>query len=396
MKPSLAPVVVSVDNVAKRFKIHTENSVKERLVSFRSSQAQEFWPLKGVSFEVAAGETVALIGRNGSGKSTLLKLIGGIIEPSEGLVEYRGRIAALIELGAGFHPDLTGKENIYLNAAVLGLTQSEVDERLDSIIEFSGISEFIDTQVKFYSSGMYVRLAFAVAVHTDPDVLIVDEVLAVGDEAFQAKCMDRIKAFQREGRTIIIVTHAMEQVAELCTRAIFIEDGYIRVDGKPDVAIEAFRKSLAQDHSLSTVVPEVAKQHEISILNAGIRPSIRNSLVFEQSEPITFFIDYESSRTIDRSVNCALQVDSTDGQLIFGTSAQSNGIEIQSPGRYTFEFALKTPSIGGGRYVASFALVDAEGRHVSSRLQFESFEVERSPKIWGPVRQDVDVTTVTV
>ncbi|WP_324274286.1 ABC transporter ATP-binding protein [Blastococcus brunescens] len=173
------------------------------------------------------------MGSNGSGKSTLLKVIGSIIQPTTGRVLRRGRLAALLELGAGFHPELTGRENVYLNAAILGMTRVETDRHFDAIVDFSGIESFIDTQVKFYSSGMYVRLAFAVAVHVDPDLLLVDEVLAVGDEPFQRKCMDQIRSFQEEGRTIVLVSHSADQVGDLCDRAVLLRDGRMEFDGAP-------------------------------------------------------------------------------------------------------------------------------------------------------------------
>src|SRR6478735_1236424 len=190
------PVVVEVRDLSKRFVIRKEKSLKERVVNFGRSNLhkEDFWALRDVSFEIESGTSVGLIGPNGSGKSTLLKLIGGILQPTSGTVATRGRMAALLELGAGFHPDLTGRENVYLNASILGLSTAQTDKYFDAIVDFSGIERFIDTQVKFYSSGMYVRLAFAVAVHVDPDILLVDEVLAVGDEPFQRKCMDRIRA----------------------------------------------------------------------------------------------------------------------------------------------------------------------------------------------------------
>jgi ABC-2 type transport system ATP-binding protein len=200
--------------------------------------------LSGVSLDIHAGTTIGLIGHNGSGKSTLLKVIGGIIQPTSGSVEQRGRVAALLELGAGFHPDLTGSENVYLNASVLGLSRSETRAQFDAILEFSGVGSFIDTQVKFYSSGMYVRLAFAIAVHTDPDILLVDEVLAVGDEKFQQKCLDKIKEFQAQGRTIIIVSHALDQISSLCDRVVVMNRGQMAFDGLPITAVERFRELL--------------------------------------------------------------------------------------------------------------------------------------------------------
>lgn len=232
MKNQSTPIV-RVRNIGKSFKVTHHNSLKERIVDFGRYRktVENFHALDNVSFDLNVGETLGLVGHNGSGKSTLLKIIGGIIDPSAGEVLRRGRMAALLELGAGFHPDLTGRENIYLNAAILGLGKNETDKVFDEIVDFSGIENFIDTQVKFYSSGMYVRLAFSVAVHVDPDLLLVDEVLAVGDQPFQDKCMQRIRDFQAEGRTIILVTHSAGQVRDICSRTIVMDQGKLVFDG---------------------------------------------------------------------------------------------------------------------------------------------------------------------
>ena len=204
---------IEVDDVSKRFRIYREkpSSLKQRFLSGRV-RAEDFWALRDVTFDVDEGESLALIGHNGSGKSTLLKVIAGILRPTEGTVRQRGRIAALLELGAGFHPELTGKENVYLNASFLGLSRRETDAVYDDIVAFAELDDFMGTAVKFYSSGMLVRLGFACAVHVDPDILLIDEVLAVGDESFQARCLDRVRSFQRQGRTIILVTHALDMV----------------------------------------------------------------------------------------------------------------------------------------------------------------------------------------
>ncbi|UOY01219.1 ABC transporter ATP-binding protein [Blastococcus sp. PRF04-17] len=237
------PAVIQVEGLSKRFVIRKDKSIKERIVNAAMSRRhrEDFWALRDVDLTIDAGTTVGLIGPNGSGKSTLLKAIGGIIQPTSGTVLRRGRLAALLELGAGFHPDLTGRDNVYLNAAILGLTRQQTDRHFDAIVDFSGIEKFIDTQVKFYSSGMYVRLAFAVAVHVDPDILLVDEVLAVGDEPFQRKCLDRIKRFQHEGRTIVLVTHALDQVVEICNRAVVLENGRVLADGTAREATKVLR-----------------------------------------------------------------------------------------------------------------------------------------------------------
>ena len=194
-------------------------------------KSETFEALKDITFSVEQGETLGIIGRNGSGKSTLLSILAGVTLPSGGSVTVRGRIASLLELGAGFHPILTGRENIYLNGAILGMTKEEIDARFDDIIAFSEIGEFIDTEVKFYSSGMYLRLAFAVAVHTDPDVFLVDEILAVGDEPFQRKCITRIKELVAAGKTLVVVSHDLNLVQDICSRGIVMEKGRLAFDG---------------------------------------------------------------------------------------------------------------------------------------------------------------------
>lgn len=226
--------IIEIENVSKRFVIHKEKSLKERLLNFRLSQShkEDFYALKNISLDISVGESLGLVGHNGSGKSTLLKVIGGILYPTSGVVRRRGRIAALLELGTGFHPDLTGRQNIFLNGSLMGLSRIEIDKHLDSIIDFSGIEEFIDTPVKFYSSGMYVRLAFSVAVHSDPDLLIVDEVLAVGDQPFQEKCFERMREFQKQGRTIVLVSHSSEQIKSFCDRVALLHHGDLKFVGK--------------------------------------------------------------------------------------------------------------------------------------------------------------------
>ncbi|BDZ51507.1 ABC transporter ATP-binding protein [Frondihabitans sucicola] len=239
--------VITMNEVSKRFIIRKEKSLKERLVNFGRSRKhkEDFWALRDLTLDIEAGTTVGLIGANGSGKSTLLKVIGGIIQPTKGTVRRRGQLAALLELGAGFHPDLTGRENVFLNGAILGLSQKQIEGYFDSIVDFSEIRDFIDTQVKFYSSGMYVRLAFAIAIHVDPDVLLVDEVLAVGDEPFQKKCLDKIKEFQQEGRTIVLVTHDLTTVEEMCDRAIVLSHGQVIFDGGSVDGVAALRANFA-------------------------------------------------------------------------------------------------------------------------------------------------------
>ena len=250
---------VRVEGVAKKFRLYHERaySLKERIVNFRRARYEEFWALKDVSLEIAHGETAGLVGPNGSGKSTLLKLTAGIIRPTAGRIETHGRIASLLELGAGFHPDLTGRENVYLNASILGLTRKETDRHFDEIVAFSELETFIDTQVRHYSSGMYIRLGFAVAIHVNPQILIVDEVLAVGDESFQKKCLDRIRQFQSEGRTIVFVTHALGTVEDVCNRAFLLYQGRLAHEGDPREVVGEYRRRV-QAEAQGAIRVEVA------------------------------------------------------------------------------------------------------------------------------------------
>jgi ABC-2 type transport system ATP-binding protein len=236
---------IEVSDISKQFVLRHTRSIKEAVVWLAKGRkgdlSEKFHALKNVTVEVKTGETVALLGLNGSGKSTLLKHISGVMLPDSGTVKTRGRVAGLIEVGAGFHPDLSGRDNVFLNGAILGMTEQQVKERFDDIVEFSEIGQFIDTEVKFYSSGMYLRLAFSVAVHTDPEVFLIDEILAVGDEPFQRKCIDKIQELAREGKTLVVVSHDLDLVSRICERGILLEHGNMKFDGPIDAAVALLR-----------------------------------------------------------------------------------------------------------------------------------------------------------
>ncbi|MWB99240.1 ABC transporter ATP-binding protein [Agromyces seonyuensis] len=383
------PVVVDIAEVSKRFTIRKDNSLKERIVTLGRAGRQhreDFWALRGVTTEVRAGQTIGLIGHNGSGKSTLLKVIGGIIEPSSGSVSRRGRIAALLELGAGFHPDLTGRENVYLNGSVLGLGRDEISERFDDIVAFSGIGDFIDTQVKFYSSGMYVRLAFAVAVHTDPDLLLVDEVLAVGDEAFQRKCLDKIRSFQQEGRTIVLVSHSLGQVAELCDRVILLNQGEVVVDGEPLEAIAAFRDIL-EDRRVAEVGSDGVPPRQVARVISG-EVSVQGRAPGEHLRPgddIVITSTFEHDEGIDDWV-CAIQIDNEHGQVIYGASTIVSGYQLERlEGRRAVDLTIADARFGEGKYFVNVSLMDFAGRHLHDIPQATSFTVRTEGHSRGPV-----------
>lgn len=235
---------IEVKNMTKQFDVYSDkaSTLKEKLLFWKRANKEIRVVLKDINLDIKKGETVALIGTNGSGKSTLLKLMTKIIYPTKGVVETQGKLTSLLELGAGFHPDFSGRENIYFNASIFGLSRKEIDRRLKDIIEFSELSEFIDNPVRTYSSGMYMRLAFSVAINVDADILLIDEILAVGDQHFQDKCFKKLEELRDSNRTIVIVTHSLESVKKLCNRAIWIKDGNVKMDGETKKVIEKYLK----------------------------------------------------------------------------------------------------------------------------------------------------------
>lgn len=380
------PVVVSAKWVSKRFVLRKDNSIKERLVTAgrRGRQhREEFMALQGINLEIEAGTTVGLIGHNGSGKSTLLKLIGGIVEPSGGEIWRRGRLAALLELGAGFHPDLSGRDNVFLNASILGLTHDETVARFDEIVEFSGIGDFIDTQVKFYSSGMYVRLAFAVAVHTDPDILLVDEVLSVGDEAFQAKCLDKIRIFQAEGRTIILVTHNLGQVADLCDRAVLLNRGVMVFDGAPREAISVFRDYLEGRRTEQTFD---GRQEEVGSVGQ-VSAEVVQSEISSSSQDLEVHTELWYSQKVD-DWELVVQVDTPYGQAVYVSSSGTGGELSPLMGNRKVKTVIRDIKLGPGDYFVSVFVLDGVGRHIIDAVHVTSFEVAGEERGGGILRAD--------
>lgn len=378
--------IVQVDDVTKRFVLRKEKTLKERLLNFGRSNLHkdDFFALRNVSLEIDSGTTVGLIGPNGSGKSTLLKTVGGILKPTSGTVRRRGRMAALLELGAGFHPDLTGRENVYLNAAILGLSRQETDEYFEDIVEFSGIPEFIDTQVKFYSSGMYVRLAFAVAVHVNPDLLIVDEVLAVGDEPFQRKCLNRIRQFQEAGKTIVLVSHALEQVAELCNRVVVLEHGRIVFDGNPASGIRRLRDGF--DSLYDSPAPGMSDSSDSpgKIVGLTVIDGVTGQPV--ESCPsqgnLAVNVWFETERPV-ADLNCHLEIETPLGHRVF--TASTEDFELTLPavsGLQGVRFMLPHISLGSGTYLVSCALTSTALGELTRDSNIAHFSVS-TPKNFG-------------
>jgi lipopolysaccharide transport system ATP-binding protein len=305
---------ITIENLGKKYSIgrqrasgdgmrHAiENAMRQPIAWFRSRREAklkqvDFWALRGVSLEIKRGEVVGIIGSNGAGKSTLLKLLSRITVPTEGSIRVHGRVASLLEVGTGFHPELTGRENIFLNGAILGMSRAEISRKFDQIVEFAGIDEFLDTPVKRYSSGMYVRLAFAVAAHLDPEILIVDEVLAVGDAAFQKKCLGKMESFAGDGRTILFVSHNVEAVRTLCHRVIWMRDGRVYKDGDADEVIGDYFDNIATEKIQALTSPEYGLSVERVVLKNDLGEERRQ---FRPGEDLIVEINYDAQKPLER------------------------------------------------------------------------------------------------
>ncbi len=354
---------ISIQGVSKRFRINQDrqSSLKERAVHLGRKKRghKDFWALRDIDLDIAQGETVGLLGHNGSGKSTLLKCVGGILSPTTGEIRVRGRIASLLELGAGFHPDLTGRENVYLNASILGMARRDIETRFDDIVAFAELESFIDKQVKHYSSGMYVRLGFAVAINVEPDVLLVDEVLSVGDEAFQQKCLERVRGFQRDGRTIIFVSHAADLVRRICDRVMVLDHGETVTVGDPMESILVFREKLLGEHlgvghvlehghriTRAIRIEEVEVRWEGSDHRRTLRPG----------EAVTVSVRYECDNPSD-DVAFALQVRDTADTVVYGCNSDVLGQPVDRvDGGGWITFRLPSLSLVDGTYLVDVGI----------------------------------------
>jgi ABC-type polysaccharide/polyol phosphate transport system ATPase subunit len=359
---------VVVDEVAKRFRlVHSRNRTLKATVfnGFRRTEYEEFWALDGVSFDVPQGSTFGLIGHNGSGKSTLLKCLAKIYRPDRGNVQTTGIVSALLELGAGFHPELSGRENVYLNASILGLSRKEVDRRFDDIVSFAGLEQFIDSPVKNYSSGMFVRLGFAVAINVEPDVLLVDEVLAVGDEQFQQRCMAKFADLRNTGRTVVIVSHGLEAVRNLCDRAAWLEHGTLGGVGPSaqivDDYLDAVRNARAATSSGGRTGGDGWEIGEVDVLG----PEGKAVEELSSGGPVTFRMEITAGRAGEVVVEVDLH--RNDGVHVAGPRHRFAAGQARR-----FDLALEVPSfpVVAGHYDVSIRVLDASDveRAVGRRL----------------------------
>ena len=402
--------VIKIENVTKKFRLYSDRplSIKENIVRGMKNTYKEFYALNDVSFEVKKGSTIGLIGKNGSGKSTLLKMINRTMFPDKGKITINGKIASLIELGAGFHPELSGRENIYNNATIFAFSKEEIDKRLPEIIEFSELEEFIDNTLRTYSSGMYARLAFSVAIHVDADILLVDEILGVGDINFQAKCANKIYEMKRNGTTIILVTHDMSTIDRLCDYAVWLDHGKKIAEGSPKEIQNAYLKYMAEEQEERQKIEETKakveeKEKNIKVEEKDVRKKITHlgehfgngNVIFTSCKLLDEKgVDRRSFNTgqkvklqveylcqvdpADLQVNIGFEISSTQGIYIYGTNTSREGykkIKLQKKG--IIEVELENLRLLPGDYNIGIAIADLEEKasydHYRSIAQFKMY-----------------------
>jgi ABC-2 type transport system ATP-binding protein/lipopolysaccharide transport system ATP-binding protein len=376
MKPA-----IEVRNVSKRYRLYTDrrDSLREWFVRMGGSQFEDFWALRNVDFVVEPGQTVGIIGHNGSGKSTLLRLMAGIHRPTGGSVVTRGRMGSLLELGAGFHPNLTGRENVRLNAAILGISRKYVDSRMDAIAEFAGVERFFDSPLKVYSSGMAVRLGFATAVHIDPEVLLVDEAIAVGDEEFQRKCMDHLHQLRSGGATIVLVSHSLPLVAELCDLAVWLDQGEQKAIGPADTVIDQYLKEVNRRDVDAVALPvddEAPQEAERFRIGSGeiriqtvtyVNASGEDVDTLLAARPATFRIEYEASQPMS-DLTFGLGFATATGTQLAGPNSGYGPKTVDVPaGTGVVEFHVDPLLLQPGHYRVSAAIVSRQ--HVIDHLE---------------------------
>ncbi|HET8775243.1 MAG TPA: ABC transporter ATP-binding protein [Thermoanaerobaculia bacterium] len=384
----MSELAIALENVTKSYHLWGRRSQFATLKSALLKRDLKLAPeasvlaLRDLTFEVERGEAFGIIGRNGSGKSTILKLISGILKPTSGKVAVNGRIAALIELGAGFHPEITGRENIYINGIMLGLTRREIDQRFDRIVEFSGIREFLDQPVKTYSSGMYVRLGFAVAVHVDPDILIIDEVLSVGDEEFSARCVAKIQEMKYRGVTLVFVTHQLDQVRTLCDRALWLDHGQLEAIGDPMRVVDAYLQEVSgvtpaprqqgEEEAQAPAPPEEKKSEteeerwgsgEIVIKRVSLTDHEGRELVaVGAGTPVVVDLDVDA-RTVQDDFVFGIGIYHADGTCVYGTNTDVEGYAAQQiEGRVRVRFVIASLDLVAGTYRVDVAVHTRNGR----------------------------------
>lgn len=365
-------VVLTIDHLVKSFRIHQQrtNSLKELIAARGRNRYEEFVAVDDVTFEVREGEVFGVIGQNGSGKSTLLKCMAGILQPNAGTVKVSRRMGALLELGAGFHPELTGRENIYLNAAILGMARKEIAVRFDDIVDFSGLHTFIDQPVKTYSSGMYVRLAFAVAINVDPQLLIVDEILAVGDVSFQRRCMEKFVEFRNEGRTIVLVTHDLGSVKNLCDRAIWLEHGKVVDQGDPAALVDTYTERMlgAAAHSTDGTSRRGSGEVQITTVEMFVGDDVTPVRRCRTGDRVRLRLGYQADKAVPQPV-IGIEIEALGGTTVTAPTTRDVGlVPTTMRGSGVVEVVLPRIDLLPGTYDLHTSITDFNRAHVYDHL----------------------------
>jgi ABC-2 type transport system ATP-binding protein len=389
-------VAIEVKNISKQFRLYNEKhtSLKERVIHGGKMPFTPFWALQDVNVDINQGETFGILGRNGCGKSTLLKCVAGILKPTTGEIRVRGSLAAMLELGAGFQPDLSGRDNIFLNGSLLGLSHADIAKRFDDIVAFAELEEFIDNQVKFYSSGMYVRLGFAVAVNVEPDVLLVDEVLAVGDAAFQRKCLDHVKKFQREGRTIVVVSHGPDTIRQNCARAMVMNHGKVITVDEPGEAIRVYLADLlgvgTLKHSESGGI--VGNVLAIGTVQAEHGGSGSRTHMYP-GESLTITADVDSLAPVPDAV-ARIVIHDDKHEVVFASDPDDPACAVDVPeGGGIVLFSFPDVPLLDGTYSVSVGVKSATDTAIFDwKDQVTQFEVANPGRTTGRVRLPLDVS----
>jgi ABC-type polysaccharide/polyol phosphate transport system ATPase subunit len=359
---------IRIDEVSRRFRVYPKEArtLKELIVTRGRGRGEDVWALSGVSLEAQHGEAIGLVGRNGSGKTTLLKLIAGIIKPTRGSVAVDGRVASLLELGAGFHPEFTGRENVFLNGALYGLKRAQIRELMEEIVDFAGIGHYVDLPVRTYSAGMYMRLGFAVAAHVDADVLLLDEIFAVGDEEFQRKCFGKISQFKQAGGTIVFVSHDAAAVERLCERAVLLRQGVVEYDGPTREAILRYRSLLAEERDPAERGAGLNEwgSGEARIVETSLHGADGDARIqFVGGEQLAVRLRVVAERPI-APPQLSYELRDWGGALITGGSVDTGTLGWDGAGEHVFRFEVDELPLGEGRFKLRFGLVSPDGEHL--------------------------------
>ena len=384
----MTQVAVAVENVSKRFRIYHERNqtLKSAIMRRRRSLHEDFWALDDVTFDIPEGRTFALVGDNGSGKSTLLKCMAQILYPTSGSIRTRGRVAALLEVGSGFHPELSGRDNVYLNGSILGMTKPEIDSKFDDIVGFSGVEQFIDQPVKNYSSGMYVRLGFSVAIHVDPEILLVDEVLAVGDAAFQEKCAEKFAEFRRDGRTVVVVSHSAPQLRQMADTAAWLVQGKLNRVGDAKEVLEEYMDA---SHAGEVRIDSEGRVHhgsgEMSVDHVEVFGAGGPGTDVRNGEDLTVRVAYTAHEPVtDPVIGCAIE--SVDGTYLWASNTFDHGPRLgQVTGSGVLECRAPATALAPGMYTVITSLTDSTTQHLYDQVRDSArFGVQSgAEKFWG-------------